>query len=268
MNGNKSIIAVFDILSGPSTNIWQPGPGQGIDVWTTSVYCWCPGGGGPGGGLDDEDLRVGGWGDLYYSLMQFDNAGLPQHADSAILYLYNHSANSGSPVSMYLDRIAETWTWQDRLWWANRPSADQWLPNALPAPAVNAWYSVDITSLFNAWKDGSLPNCGIQFRPTANNNNFNIFFSSDYSIDPSLRPNLVVTSAADYRPLIALPSVLNGSQVSLLLTVADGKHYRIQASTDLTIWTDQTNFVGSVSPVVFHDSASGSTRRFYRIVSP
>jgi hypothetical protein len=42
------------------------------DVWTTSVYSYAPGGGGPGGGLDNDELKVGGWGDWYFSLLQFN----------------------------------------------------------------------------------------------------------------------------------------------------------------------------------------------------
>jgi hypothetical protein len=40
----------------------QPGPGEGKDIWTTSVFSYTGAGGGPGGGLDDEWLQVGGWG--------------------------------------------------------------------------------------------------------------------------------------------------------------------------------------------------------------
>ena len=41
----------------------QPGPLEGKDIWTTSVYSYTGAGGGPGGGLDNEELRVGGWAD-------------------------------------------------------------------------------------------------------------------------------------------------------------------------------------------------------------
>ncbi|MEA3432572.1 MAG: peptidoglycan DD-metalloendopeptidase family protein, partial [candidate division WOR-3 bacterium] len=172
--------------------ILQPGPEQGKDIWTTSVYSYAPGGGGPGGGLDNEELRVGGWADTYLALLEFDLTGLPQHATSAVLELYNHD---GTSVPMYLDRITESWDWDrnDRLWWANRPSTAQWLPSSLPAPAVNAWYSIDITELYNAWQDGTYANYGLQLRPTAVNNQWNVFYSSDYVDDPALRPKLIVT---------------------------------------------------------------------------
>src|ERR1700730_19408456 len=75
-----------------------PPPDQ--DIWTTSVYSYAPSGGGPGGGLADQYLKVGGWGDLYYSLIQFDLAGLPKHAPNVKLRLYNINAASGTPIQL------------------------------------------------------------------------------------------------------------------------------------------------------------------------
>jgi len=173
-----------------TTIVLQPGPGEGKDIWTTSVYSYAPAGGGPGGGLNDDRLKVGGWGDYYYSLLQFDLTTLPQHATSAVLYLYSFSSGA-SPTSMYFDRITQPWSWTDRLWWANRPSTTQW-GATLPAPGVNTWYAIDITDLYNAWQSGAVPNYGVQLRPTATNNNFNYFYSSDYLTDPTLRPKLLV----------------------------------------------------------------------------
>jgi hypothetical protein len=171
------------------------------DIWTTSVYSYAACSGSfPGGGLNDEQLRVGGWGDLYYSLLQFDLTGRPANVQSAFLYLYCFN-QSGGGTPMYLDRITEYWNWQTegtgcdhlRLWWADRPTTVQWISGQIPNATAGQWYSVDITDLYNAWK-GSTPNYGLELRPVNNfNNNFNEFYSSDYSDDPSLRPKLVIT---------------------------------------------------------------------------
>ncbi len=178
----------------------QPGPLDSKDIWTTSVYSYAPSGGGSGGGLNDENLRVGGWGDEYYSLLQFDLAGLPTNAASAVLHLYCSSQSSGG-TAMYLDRVTAFWDWRtqgtgldrDRLWWADRPSTTLWFEGALPTPMAGQWYTVDITGLYRAWQSGSLPNHGLQFRPVEYfNNNFNQFRSAD-STEQSLRPKLVVT---------------------------------------------------------------------------
>ncbi len=177
----------------------QPSPCDGQDIWTTSVYCYCPGGGGPGGGLDNDLLRVGGWGDEYYSLVQFDLSNSPWPADVAELHLYCfHQEN---PTEMYLDRITESWDWRTqgtgpdrlRLWWEDRPAALQWEALSLPAPVVGQWYVLDITELYNAWKVGTYPNYGLQLRPVNFSfEHFNTFYSSDYLADPSLRPKLIV----------------------------------------------------------------------------
>lgn len=197
-------VFVLTILWSPTTAksdiVLQPGPGEGKDIWTTSVYSYAPGGGGPGGGLDNEWLQVGGWGDLYYTLIEFDLTGLPPIALSARIDLFVGQSKGYGTTGVYLDRITEFWNWRtqgtgsdrERLWWADRPSATQWIPGSLPAPIVGQWYSIDITDLYNAWKAGTYPNYGVQLRPVSNSNRWNEFYSSDYLGDPSLRPKLVI----------------------------------------------------------------------------
>jgi surface antigen len=181
--------------------VFQPGPNTGKDIWTTSVYYYAPCSY-PylGGGLYDAELRVGGWGDLYYSLLQFDLTGLPTHATSVTLQLFCYSSNQGTPTPMYIDRITQFWwDWQtsgtgcdyDRLWWADRPSAVQWSATIFPAPVVGQWYSMDITDLYNAWQSGQYPNYGLQLRPVYNWDNFNFFYSSRYAGD-MFRPKLII----------------------------------------------------------------------------
>jgi hypothetical protein len=180
--------------------VLQPGPGEGKDIWTTSVYSYAPDGSFPGGGLDNYELVIGGWGDLYYSLLQFDLSGLPRTARSAHLELFCFTQRGIATTGIYVDRIAQFWDWRIqgtgrdrlRLWWADRPTAEQWIPQALAAPTVGQWYRIDVTDLYNAWQDGSYPNFGLQLRPESSNNRWAEFYSSDYIDDPSLRPKLVV----------------------------------------------------------------------------
>ena len=171
----------------------QPGPDTGKDIWVTSVYSYAPSGGGPGGGLDNEELRIGGWGDEYDSLIEFSSLkDLPKSASSVSLYLF--SLPVGAPVEMYLHRIVEPWSWdrKDRLWWANKPKTVEWSRTPLGPPRHNSWYRIDLTDLYNAWQSGVYPNYGIQLRPAATNNKFNKFYSSKHVGDPRLRPALVV----------------------------------------------------------------------------
>ena len=54
--------------------------------------------------------------------------------------------------------------------------------------------AVNITELYNVWKNGTHPNVRVQLRPKLNgNNNFNEFYSADYPDDPAKRSKLIVT---------------------------------------------------------------------------
>ena len=204
LNAYKAVCHLLVLNCVPPTVILQPGPGEGKDIWTTSVYSYAPGGGGPGGGLDDEELVVGGWGDLYYSLLQFNLSGMPSQASIARLELFPFTQRGIGTTGIYLYRIAEFWDWKtqgtgrdrERLWWADRPPAVQWIPGALPAPILGQWYSIDITDIYNAWQNNTCSNYGVQLRPVSNMNRWDEFYGSDYLGDPTLRPRLVVTPAS------------------------------------------------------------------------
>lgn len=206
----------------------QPGPADSKDIWTTSVYSFAGGAGIPGGGLNDNKLHLGGWGDLYYSLIQFDLSQVPPNATSAVLYLYCFYNNNGSGTPMYLDRITQAWDWRtsgtgpdrERLWWADRPAATQWIPNTIPAGVPGQWYAVNITGLYNAWQSGLYPNYGLQLRPQLNWNNWNSFYSGDYTGDPTLRPKLVITAPAPVAPAISVPPQSQSVQAGVNVTFA------------------------------------------------
>lgn len=191
---------------GPSHKMALAPPVQ--DIWTTSVYSYAPGGGGPGGGLADEYLKVGGYADLYYSLLQFSLSGLPQAATNVQLLLYNLDSNGGTPTDLYLFKITQSWNWTSqgtgrdrlRLWWADQPAAILYRSTPIPAPRVNSPFNIDITDLYNSWRSGSTPNYGIELRPVSNNNNFDVFGSSR-NPKSALRPALVITASGNGRGL-------------------------------------------------------------------
>ncbi len=185
----------------PGDFVCQPGPSDGKDIWTTSRLSCAPGGDSPGGGKSDDRLRVGGWGDTYLSLLQFDLSRMPAHARSAVLYLFCYNLTGGG-IPLYLDRITQPWDWKtsgtgrdhERLWWADRPAASPWQEQSLPTPVAGQWCAIDITDLYNAWQSGVWPNFGVQLRPKwSANEHFDEFYSSRSTNNPSLRPNLVVT---------------------------------------------------------------------------
>jgi len=165
------------------------------NIWTTSVYSFAPGGGGPGGGLEDDVLKVGGWGDWYYSLIQFDIPngpfafGVPQFV---ALLLYAKTDQLG-PVAMFLERIAAPWGGpdNDRLWWKNQPPAIDDQRDLLPAPKQANWYMVDITTLYQDWRRNKFPNYGLRLRPQSNLGTVN-FFVSSLASDTVKIPRLLV----------------------------------------------------------------------------
>ncbi len=180
----------------------QNAPGEvGKDIWTTSVFCYCDGGGGPGGGLDNEALVVGGWGDLYWALLQFDLRGLPSVAAEAYVELQMYQTRSGVVTPITLRRAIEDWDWRlagsgsdlERLWWADRPDTE--FIRDLPQPVVGERYRIDITDLYNAWKAGTYENYGIVLNPPDGSNRWAEFYSSGHS-EPQLRPRLVVIPVA------------------------------------------------------------------------
>ena len=168
------------------TIVLQPDFEKGKDIWTTSVYSYAPGGGGPGGGLANEWLQVGGWGDFYLSLIEFNLTSLPSVALSAKIELFVGENKGEGTCPMYLEpnhdilglEDAGTGVDRKRLWWVDRPSAVQWESKPLPAPDVGQWYSIDITHLYNSWQKGTYSNYGVQLRPTLNSNRWNMFYSS------------------------------------------------------------------------------------------
>jgi len=139
----------------------------------------------PNGTMDH--IRTGGWGDNYWALLQFPLGTLPPVAKTATIRLFGMNDNN-SPTNMYLDRVTSQWA--ENCTWSQKPSYANL--TTIPPSQVGVWYEIVITDLYNGWKAGTWPNYGVQFRSLGTWNNYNGFWSSDYTEDPSLRPMLVV----------------------------------------------------------------------------
>lgn len=179
-----------------------------------------------GGGLDNEELKVGGWGDFYDTLIKFDVSSLPSSVDSVQLHLYTQVRNDRSPVSMSLDRVDSPWESSTR--WADRPQYTA--IRELAAPSYGSWYIIDITDLYRSWKSGASNNQGIQLRPSDNNRHMNLFNSSQYMGDSSLRPKLVISQSNTTVPppsegwVRVSGQVMRGSQPVCALVLANGQN--------------------------------------------
>ncbi len=179
--------------------VYQPGTDEGIDVWFSSSY--------NPDGVDDDKLQVGGWSDEYRSLIRFNLNCLPDVADSAYLYLYAYPRGDSSvPVSMNVYLLTSQWDESSNFY----DPLSGYFAGTVGAPTPGSWYVLNITSIYNGWKDGTYDNHGFAFLPTSTNNEFNVFRSSDYTADPSLRPKLVVNYNQSFPFGLCFPMKLDG----------------------------------------------------------
>lgn len=163
----------------------QPGPEEGKDTRYGTVYA-------KDGDPDGTVLSIGGWGDIYYSLIEFPLDRLPVDSTNIVkaeLYLYN-TTNNGRNYGRY-EQVTEPWE-------ENEPSIDNRITSAATGHAWQQvpnqdWWVVDVTNITRDWVDGTYPNYGIKlFGLYYQNNVFKNFVSSDNTVSPELRPKLVV----------------------------------------------------------------------------
>lgn len=172
--------------------------------------------------------------DYYYSydgypLLQFDVSTLPSDIASAKLYLYvTASCGGGSCPAMGWDvkSIASPWNEMTATWNVKPTLSGSYgtlnIP-ASPTGIANArWVSVDITTLYNGWKSGTITNYGVGFTRLGSTLDggvwFNTIASSDYDT-ASLRPKLVIQSASTTTPIrTQLASLIASQNLRLVLT--------------------------------------------------
>lgn len=187
-------ISVKEMLFAASLT-YQPSPYRGTDVWLSSYYDYSS-----DYGVDDATLAVGGWGDYYWSAIKFDLEGLPSTATSCALYMWAYSnGGSSTPVSMNVYALVNSW--DENAGWYNTTWSGYNL-GTIPAPTTGQFNGFSFTSVYNYWKDGSIANGGLLLMPTANNNRFNYYHSSDYSV-PTYRPYLTI----QYTETVTPPSL-------------------------------------------------------------
>lgn len=137
-----------------------------------------------------------------YPLLKFDVSTLPNNVTSAKLYLFvTGNCGGGSCPNMDWTVNAITSSWNEMTTtWNTRPtlSGSYGTLNipASPTGIENAkWVSVDITALYNSWKNGTIANYGIGFTRLGYAWDGGVWFnnvaSSDYET-ASLRPKLVI----------------------------------------------------------------------------
>ncbi|HAT68396.1 MAG: hypothetical protein A2481_01755 [Candidatus Yonathbacteria bacterium RIFOXYC2_FULL_47_9] len=179
---------------------------------------------------DTDQLKIGGYGDIYLSLLNFsDLAGLPQQVDNAYVYLYSLPRGGANPSQVALHQATSLWgtsvIWGDPT--RSGAPAEPYgppLPSLgggyaySPAPGENAWTGMWITPFYNGWKNGTYPNYGLMVYPNdGNNNQFDYFISSDSTNDGG-RPILRL----DFTPTLDLKMPLPGNHKWLVTTEIGG----------------------------------------------
>jgi murein DD-endopeptidase MepM/ murein hydrolase activator NlpD len=192
-----------DVQVGQNTITLKPGS-EGVDVWINSAFSPF--------GADDGLLRVGGWGDIYDSLIKFDlPTNLTQgQVTSATLRMYNSGSNSGTATGMNVDIVNTAWDESYR-WGGGNLALTNLATTAAPALG---WIEIDVSSAVAGWLSNPSTNFGLQFSPLLNSNNFNFFISSDAIGElAQYRPELVLNlnNAAANAPEIAV--FFGGSEI-------------------------------------------------------
>ncbi len=142
---------------------------------------------------DSENLLVGGWGDYYYSMLQFDVSTMPDAVDSVTMRLYvdRQAVSPWSYPQMSLWTVSGNWT--EGMSWSQNATQANFVRNIGAAQGVG-WFDIDITDVYRQWKSGALANDGIQLRPLTNTAN-QTYFASSESTNAANRPVLVIDPA-------------------------------------------------------------------------
>jgi len=169
-----------------ATVCYTPDPVDGMDTWFGSFYNTT-------GMANSDQIRLGGWGDEYDSLLRFNLSGLPVSATQAALYLYAFPSGTPTTINWWRPNV----NWQEATAGWNKDSTVSEYLGTTAAPTPNAWYGINITNLYNQWRTGSAlyPNRGLKMSPVNTNNTVNSFYSSDYVGNTGLRPWICVDIA-------------------------------------------------------------------------
>jgi len=174
-------IALWGVAIGQAVEdrvVLKPGPADGIDKYFGSFY--------NRDGVNNEILRVGGWGDYYNTLIKFPSATqrIPGSFKRAELWLY--ALNCTRPTDIQVWLLSSSWSEAP---WDHANLMGYNLGNCSGPAIGSGWYGINVTQSVTYWRQGSLSNQGWFLTPTANDNRFDEFVSSD-SASTLLRPEL------------------------------------------------------------------------------
>ena len=153
--------------------IWSDWTNTTQSKWFTDYY--------NRNGVVNDSLRVGGWGDVYISMLKIPVKMPP--VPGRFLY-------KGATLNLYSYGSTRPTSMQKIFWlgpWSQDSTSDHWdllrngnygVSGQTPAPMfANGWYSVDVSYEVWWWLMGIYPNNGIGLYPDNNDNRFNNFYS-------------------------------------------------------------------------------------------
>ncbi|MCJ7689680.1 MAG: DNRLRE domain-containing protein [Clostridiaceae bacterium] len=129
--------------------------------------------------------------------IQFNLSSVPANARivDADLLLYQYITFGGSDFTIELLKINNSWD-ESTVSWDLQPtrSSDPIITSSITAGATT-WNSWDIDDLVQSWLDGGIANYGANLKDTheTSGNTMAYFYTSDYTIDTTKRPKLVIS---------------------------------------------------------------------------
>ena len=131
-----------------------------------------------------------------YALVQFDLSSISNfQVSSAVLSLFVtiSSVTDGSSKNVYISRITESWS-ESLVTWNSQPSftpVGQVSQNI--AHSYTGWVSWNITFFINDILSNNIANNGFMITSDYYDTNYKVFYSSDYTMIPTIRPMLTIT---------------------------------------------------------------------------
>lgn len=154
---------------------------------------------GTGGNPDSVVLNIGGWGDFYYSYLEFDLSTLISTFDtitSAVLGLKVNSVAVNDSTT-FIRRITASWT-EAGVNSSSNPASTTTDQVQMANPVTTGAGNVDekdVTAIVQSWVDGTNSNFGFKLHSTTNNNAAHSLHSSD-AASPADEPYLEVVIPA------------------------------------------------------------------------
>lgn len=170
----------------------QPGPAEGKDTLVSSLFPDFNYGSSPI--IDAGNFASG---TIVRTYIQFDSSSVPVNARviDADLWLYQYTTPGAENYIIDLHRVTSEWQ-EGTITWNLQPnySTETEFSTNITAGAVT-WKIWDIDNLVQGWLNGTISNYGMALIDT-DETSFNTivyFHSSDYTVDTTKRPKLVIS---------------------------------------------------------------------------